>query len=48
MPTWVTFLAIGSLGGFAAGLFGVGGGIVIVCGLGIYLIHGACKRLGWL
>ena len=21
---------------------------VFVCGLGVYLIHGACKRLGWL
>jgi len=127
MPSWLIFVAIGSLGGIAAGLFGVGGGIVIVpaliywagfsqhkatgtslavllppiglaaaleyyrhgnvdiraaallaasmflgawagaqvanemkgphlrlafgvfvCGLGVYLIHGACRRLGWL
>jgi uncharacterized protein len=127
MTSWWTFVAIGILGGITAGLFGIGGGIVIVpaliywagftqhkatgtslavllppiglaatleyyrhgnvdiqaaiilaltmfagswggayianrlpgpylrllfgtfvCGLGIYLIYGACKRLGWL
>ena len=127
MPTWILFLVIGSLGGIASGLFGVGGGVVIVpaliywagftqhmatgtslavllppiglaatieyyrhgnvdfraaliiaasmfvgawigayfanqlkgphlrllfgvfvCGLGVYLIHGAIRRLGWL
>jgi uncharacterized membrane protein YfcA len=127
MASWLTFVVIGILGGVAAGLFGVGGGIVIVpaliywagfsqhkatgtslavllppiglaaaleyyrhgnvdiraaiilaitmfvgswigayaanrlkgpylrlafgifvCGLGVYLIYGACKRLGWL
>ncbi len=127
MPFWLTLVVIGLLGGFAAGLFGVGGGIVIVpaliywagftqhkatgtslavllppiglfaaieyyrhgnvhihaaiilatmmmigawagacvanrlsgpllrlcfgvfeCGMGVYLIYGACKRLGWL
>ena len=30
MPAWLVFAAIGVLGGVAAGLFGVGGGIVIV------------------
>lgn len=30
MPTWLTLVIIGVLGGVAAGLFGVGGGIVIV------------------
>lgn len=30
MPTWMLFVVIGLLAGFAAGLFGVGGGIVIV------------------
>jgi uncharacterized membrane protein YfcA len=30
MPSWVTFLLIGALAGVAAGLFGVGGGIVLV------------------
>lgn len=30
MPPWLTFVMIGVLGGIAAGLFGVGGGIVIV------------------
>lgn len=30
MVSWLTFLVIGLLGGLAAGLFGVGGGIVIV------------------
>jgi hypothetical protein len=30
MPSWVTFLLIGALAGIAAGLFGVGGGIVLV------------------
>jgi uncharacterized membrane protein YfcA len=30
MSSWVTFVMIGLLGGIAAGLFGVGGGIVIV------------------
>ncbi|MFI5397837.1 MAG: sulfite exporter TauE/SafE family protein [Candidatus Binatia bacterium] len=126
MMLWLIFAAIGILGGIAAGLFGVGGGIVIVpaliywagfsqhratgtslavllppiglgaaleyyrhgnvdiraaiilattmfvgawlgayvanqmkgphlrlifgvfvCGLGVYLVYGACKRLGW-
>jgi uncharacterized membrane protein YfcA len=127
MQSWLLFVLIGGLGGIAAGLFGVGGGIVIVpaliywagfsqhkatgtslavllppiglaaaleyyqhgnvdvraavvlaasmfagawvgayvanemegphlrlafgtfvCGLGIYLVYGACKRLGWI
>ena len=127
MPYWLVLVAIGLFGGFAAGLFGVGGGIVIVpaliywagftqhkatgtslavllppiglaaaleyyrhgnvdiraavilatmmmigawagayvanrlsgpylrltfavfvCSLGVYLVYGACKRLGWL
>ena len=30
MPSWLTFVIIGLLGGVAAGLFGVGGGIVVV------------------
>ena len=30
MPSWLIFVLIGLLGGIAAGLFGVGGGIVIV------------------
>ena len=30
MPSWLVFVLIGLLGGFASGLFGVGGGIVIV------------------
>ncbi len=30
MPWWLVLIVIGLLGGFAAGLFGVGGGIVIV------------------
>ncbi len=30
MPDWVLFLIIGSVGGVISGMFGVGGGIVIV------------------
>ncbi len=30
MPDWLVFVAIGLVGGIAAGLFGVGGGVVIV------------------
>jgi uncharacterized membrane protein YfcA len=30
MPAWLVFVIIGVVGGVAAGLFGVGGGIVIV------------------
>ena len=30
MPFWLILVVIGLLGGFASGLFGVGGGIVIV------------------
>jgi uncharacterized membrane protein YfcA len=30
MPAWLTFVIIGVVGGIAAGLFGVGGGIVVV------------------
>jgi uncharacterized membrane protein YfcA len=30
MPLWLVFVVIGLLGGVAAGLFGVGGGVVIV------------------
>jgi hypothetical protein len=30
MPSWVTFLLIGVIAGVASGLFGVGGGIVLV------------------
>src|SRR5262245_19340633 len=30
MPAWLIFVIIGALGGVASGLFGVGGGIVIV------------------
>lgn len=30
MPSWLIFLFIGVFGGIAAGLFGIGGGIVIV------------------
>lgn len=30
MPSWLIFALIGILGGIAAGLFGIGGGIVIV------------------
>jgi hypothetical protein len=37
MPPWLTFVRIGVLGGIAAGLFGIGGGIVIVPAL----IYGA-------
>ncbi|MCK9606919.1 MAG: sulfite exporter TauE/SafE family protein [Methylomonas sp.] len=36
MPSWFLFVIIGLFGGIAAGLFGVGGGIVIVPAL-IYL-----------
>jgi uncharacterized protein len=127
MPSWLVYAIIGTLGGIGAGLFGVGGGIIIVpaliywagftqhratgtslavllppiglaaaieyyrngnvdiraalilaptmfvggwlgavvanhmkgphlrlifglfvCCLGVYLVHGACKRLGWI
>jgi uncharacterized membrane protein YfcA len=127
MPAWILFVIIGIFGGVAAGLFGIGGGLVVipalvywvgfsqhmatgttlavllppiglaaaieyfrhgnvdiraaiilavtmffgawggafianqlkgpqlrllfglfVCGVGVYLIYGACKRLGWL
>jgi len=37
MPSWLVFVVIGVVGGIAAGLFGVGGGIVIVPAL----IYGA-------
>lgn len=30
MPLWLLFVLVGSAGGFTAGLFGVGGGLVIV------------------
>jgi uncharacterized membrane protein YfcA len=30
MPFWLVFVMIGLIGGFASGLFGIGGGIVIV------------------
>lgn len=30
MPSWVTFVLIGAFAGVASGLFGVGGGIVLV------------------
>ena len=30
MPSWASFLLIGALAGVAAGLFGVGGGVVLV------------------
>ncbi len=30
MPAWVIFIAIGVLAGITAGMFGVGGGIIIV------------------
>jgi uncharacterized membrane protein YfcA len=30
MPAWLVFVSIGIVGGIAAGLFGIGGGIVIV------------------
>jgi uncharacterized membrane protein YfcA len=30
MPSWTSFVLIGALAGVAAGLFGVGGGIVLV------------------
>lgn len=30
MPLWMVFLLVGAAGGFTAGLFGVGGGLVIV------------------
>ena len=30
MSSWLTFVVIGIVGGIAAGLFGVGGGIVVV------------------
>jgi len=30
MPPWLIFVIIGALGGVASGLFGVGGGVVIV------------------
>ena len=33
MPAWLLFVIIGTLGGIAAGLFGIGGGIVIVAAL---------------
>lgn len=30
MPTWLIFVAIGLLGGISAGLFGIGGGVILV------------------
>lgn len=30
MPQWLTFICIGLLGGVSSGMFGIGGGIVIV------------------
>ena len=36
MPSWLIFLVIGLLAGVASGLFGVGGGVVIVPAL-VYL-----------
>ena len=30
MPVWLIYVAIGLLGGVSAGLFGIGGGIVVV------------------
>ena len=30
MPSWLIFIIIGSLGGIASGMFGIGGGIIIV------------------
>lgn len=30
MPSWITFVSIGIAGGLAAGIFGIGGGIIIV------------------
>jgi len=30
MPQWLTFMFIGIMGGISSGLFGIGGGIVIV------------------
>lgn len=30
MPSWITFVFIGIAGGLAAGVFGIGGGIIIV------------------
>jgi len=30
MPAWLLFVIIGTLGGIAAGLFGIGGGVLIV------------------
>jgi uncharacterized membrane protein YfcA len=33
MPPWFIFVIIGAIGGLASGLFGIGGGIVIVPGL---------------
>ena len=30
MPQWLLFVVIGIFGGVASGLFGIGGGIVIV------------------
>lgn len=36
MPAWLLFLLIGTAGGIAAGLFGIGGGILVVPAL-VYL-----------
>ena len=47
MESWWTFAAIGLLGGIAAGLFGVGGGIVIVPAL-IYWAGFTCKNLDYI
>jgi uncharacterized membrane protein YfcA len=33
MPTWLLLAIIGTLGGVSAGLFGIGGGIVVVAAL---------------
>ncbi len=41
MPSWLVFVTIGIIGGIASGFLGL-----FVCGLGVYLIYGACKRLG--
>jgi len=46
MPTSITFLCISLFGGVAAGLFGLGGGIV--SGLGVHLVYGRSRRLGWI
>ena len=46
MPFWLVFVVIGLIGGFASGLFGIGGGIVIVPALIYWAGFGQHKATG--